>query len=73
MDLSSFATRSLIGLSNSKVERFNRSFREVVLDTYLIYSLEDVQQTFDACRDDYNRSYPHQALGGIPPILYEVV
>lgn len=55
---------------NAYVERFNKSFRDGVLDVYIFESIEDVREQSDIWMKDYNHLRPHDALGGLPPILY---
>ena len=52
---------------NSYVERFNRTFRQGVLDMYAFSSLEEVEEISTVWRYRYNDSRPHQALGGQTP------
>jgi len=44
------------------IERFNRTFREGVLDAHLLGSLEDVRVITDAWLDTYNTEWPMRAL-----------
>jgi len=55
---------------NAYVERFNRSFRDHVLDAYSFDSIDQVRETSEAWIDDYNNYRPHEALGGLPPRVY---
>ena len=55
---------------NAFIERFNRSFREEVLDAYLFDSLEQVREITDAWLDTYNTERPHDSLGQVPPLTF---
>ena len=55
---------------NGYVERFNRTFREAVLDAYWFSSLEEVRAIVDEWLNDYNTIRPHEALGGLSPYNY---
>ena len=52
---------------NAYIERFNRTFREDVLDAYLFDSLEEVRTITQHWLDQYNILRPHQALQGLSP------
>ena len=55
---------------NAFVERFNKSFREEVLNPNLFNSITQVQEAADDWMTDYNAYRPHESLGNIPPILF---
>jgi putative transposase len=55
---------------NAYVERFNRTFREDVLDAYLFDDLEEVRNITERWLEDYNTIRPHEALQGLPPRLF---
>ena len=48
---------------NGYIERFNRSYREAILDRYLFVSIQHVQLLTDEWLEHYNGERPHQALG----------
>ena len=52
---------------NAYIERFNRTFREDVLDAYLFDDLEEVRSVTERWLEDYNIIRPHEALQGLPP------
>jgi len=52
---------------NAYIERFNRTYREEVLDLYLFKNVKEVQVITDDWLQDYNKSRPHQSLGNLTP------
>lgn len=52
---------------NAYIERFNRTFREDVLDAYLFDNLEEVRAIAERWLGEYNTIRPHQALQGLSP------
>ena len=58
---------------NSFVERFNRSFREEVLDAYLFKSLSEVREIVARWINVYNDERPHESLGNLTPSEYRVI
>ena len=52
---------------NSYVERFNRIFREEVLNFYVFSRLSEVRTIVDAWVQEYNEQRPHESLGNLTP------
>ena len=55
---------------NAYIERFNRSYREEVLDMYLFSSLDQARSQTETWLHTYNCIRPHDALNGMTPNLY---
>jgi putative transposase len=56
---------------NAFVESFNGRFRDECLNQHWFTSLEEVRQTVEAWRRDYNTERPHRALGQQTPAAWE--
>ena len=55
---------------NAYIERFNRSYREDVLDAYLFMEIDELRQLSWQWLEDYNQNHPHQSLNNQSPIKY---
>ncbi len=55
---------------NAYIERFNRTYRDEVLDCYLFDSIEQVQDITDRWLPLNNEQRPHDSLGRVPPLTY---
>ena len=55
---------------NAYIERFNRTYREEVLNLYLFECLTDVRETTYWWIIDYNEQRPHDSLGDLAPAKY---
>lgn len=58
---------------NSYVERFNRTYRNEVLDFYLFRNLAEVRNIIEQGLTEYNEERPHESLSDIPPAEYAQV
>jgi putative transposase len=56
---------------NAFIERFNRSFRQEVLDAWLFNAVSEVQTAADDWLTDYNEYRPHDSLGNVPPAVFK--
>ena len=50
------------------IERFNRMYREAVLDAYLFFNLCQVKQLTEEWIEEYNERRPHEALNNLKPL-----
>lgn len=55
---------------NSYVERFNRTYREEVLDFYIFRTLTEVREITDKWLVEYNEERPHESLGDLAPCVF---
>jgi putative transposase len=55
---------------NAFIERFNRTYRNEVLDAYIFDSITEIQEITDEWLHRYNEIRPHDSLGSLPPARY---
>ena len=55
---------------NAYIERFNRTYREAILDLYVFHSIEQAQQLTNHWLKHYNEERPHDALNKQAPREY---
>ncbi|MCF2521145.1 IS3 family transposase [Dyadobacter sp. CY351] len=58
-------------MQNGFIERFNRLYREAVLDAYLFFDLDQVRQLTAEWIDEYNHRRPHEGLGNMTPFEWK--
>jgi len=56
---------------NAFIERFNKSFREEVLNANLFNTLSEAQEAAEIWLTDYNEYRPHESLGDVPPAMFK--
>jgi len=57
-------------MQNGLIERFNRTYREEVLDCYVFETLGEVRRMTVEWMSRYNERRPHEALGDLSPRQY---
>ena len=57
-------------MQNGFIERFNRSYREAVLDMFVFQSLAEVREQTEKWLKEYNEERPHESLGHLTPREY---
>ena len=55
---------------NALIERFNRSFREEILDLYIFNSVAEAQTMAEEWLVHYNHARPHESLQHLPPARF---
>ena len=58
-------------MQNGYIERFNRLYREAVLDAYLFFDLYQVKQLTSEWMEEYNQRRPHEALNNLTPVEWK--
>jgi putative transposase len=57
-------------MQNGLIERFNRSYREAVLDMFGFQTLNEVREQTEKWLQEYNEERPHDTLGDMTPREY---
>ena len=57
-------------MQNAFMERFNKTFRQDVLDAYLVDSIEEINQLAEQWMWTYNHELPHGSLNNMTPNEY---
>ena len=56
---------------NGYIERFNRTYREDVLDAYIFERLSQLRVVSQKWQQQYNTAHHHQSLRGMTPLAFE--
>ena len=59
-------------MQNAYIERFNRLYREDILDAYIFESIEQLRVLSRNWQEDYNKNHPHKSLGGLSPQQFAI-
>ena len=54
-------------MQNGFIERFNRSYREAVLDMFVFQTLDEIREQTELWLREYNEERPHKSLGHLKP------
>jgi putative transposase len=57
-------------MQNGYIERFNRFFREDILDAYWFEDYQHLRILSENWRQDYNNNHPHKSLKGLAPCQF---
>lgn len=57
-------------MQNGYIERFNRTYREDVLDMNIFQDIHQVRELTDKFTEDYNQNHPHKSLENMTPIEF---
>ena len=55
---------------NAYIERFNRTYRNEVLNMYVFRTLSEVRKITGSWIEEYNRERPHASLGNLTPVEF---
>ncbi|MGB6083705.1 integrase core domain-containing protein [Moheibacter sp.] len=59
-------------MQNGFCERFNKTFREDVLDAYWFENIEQARTIAQDWMEDYNHNHPHSSLADCSPIEFKL-
>ena len=57
-------------MQNGFIERFNRSYREDVLDLHIFENINQVRSKTEEYLEDYNNNHPHNSLANMSPVNF---
>ncbi len=55
---------------NAYIERFNRTYRTEILNTWVFTTLDEVRELSEAWRVRYSTERTHDSLGSVPPLTF---
>jgi putative transposase len=55
---------------NAYFERFSRTYRTEILNTWVFTTLDEVRELTEAWRQPYNTEQTHDSLGAVPPLTF---
>ncbi len=59
-------------MQNGYIERFNRIYRDTILDAYMFFDLYQVRQLTQEFIEEYNLRRPHESLGDLTPYEWKM-
>jgi putative transposase len=57
-------------MQNGYIERFNRTYREDVLNMNIFENISRVRDLTDKFTEDYNHNHPHNSLANMTPVEF---
>jgi putative transposase len=60
-------------MQNGFIERFNRTYREEILDMFVFKRLSEVRERTENWINIYNNERPHESLGDVPPAEFSAL
>ena len=67
---STYKSKNNLFVKNKDIERFNRTYREDVLDMNLFENIYQVRELTDKFTEDYNQNHVHKSLANMTPLEF---